>query len=1480
MKYKKAAPMEFLWYGYESGGKDARRDRPVQFSSLRTDHDLKPIGDPVELFCRPALDYLQQPKASLVHGHSIAKQRRRGVVEAEFARRIYEEFSRPTTCIVGYNAFRYDHVVTQFLFYRNLRDPYAWHKKGIGNSKWAIIDLVRAAYALRPDILRWPLGESGQPSFTLSQLAEKNNLASATHDASAGVRAMIGLAGLIRRRRPGLFNHYLKLRDIEEVAKAVSGSFLWVSGYLGNAHGSTRLMAPVYVSDDLRDVLAVDLAHDPARLLNCTDEELKSAVLTGDNSFHLYRIKTDTCPFVFPCRLDGPREAGLLTSKTADRLKLDAAAIRCHYAMLKADSTITDRIRTVYGFRGFKDEQVDVDYALSSGFIGLDDRQKLDRMLSDDPECSSAADLIFEDERLPELVFRYRARNYFTALSQKEKERWLTHCRACHLTLDDDGKTAMDRLDEAIEKERVQQTGRAQWILDDLQRHGARLKKWLQSARLDAIDLNTPRVGIGHLFTTGGNPKTDRILHVVGERLFVGDRVPEAREWVLHTHRHITKRLFEMTRLGGSVFNKAPTWREAKSDVADFFAELDVLFVFDADRQVEWFSQVILEGEVDFPVLVDLMEMGKFFLPAAGLLISEHDILDILPQERRVAGASRLSTVVRGLRFLLERIISVIQADSDKYRVYDLLQRALAASDPPKDFLALLRVAEIASGICWDESLRRVLLSEPVSGVAENTPSQQDSELSLLATGETESEESTTAKGSSVKRMSLELIDQWFRALPKHFEGFKERTSQREFAKFCAEAMNKGGLYAAEAGTGTGKTMGYLIAASEFLRLNSSLQVIVASSTKNLIMQIIEEDFGRLLGKTTKYRGIRTAVLKGKNNYLCTTALFDLLESDKFKTGSASDRLAWLYLFMLWRYADGRWDGVPGGRLRTRFGSLPEFAKHVNAVDACIPGVCNLGGWCVYPQALERAQHADLIVTNHHKLALLDLGPFSSDGVCVIDEADQFADNTRSALTKNLTQSALARFIRGLRGSPTRRSWLRNLERRLQAAASDSDSDDIRKRLEHVLSECQAMDRHSQSIDGAASNERVRTARHWKTLSKDCTVVLQKALIGIAESAGRIASELDEISKSSRYDPAQRKERTQSDGRTLADELRRVLLYKRWSDEMASTASSIASSYPSDDVVHVFESSGSDWTIDLIPFNITSVMDDLQKSLRTVILTSATLYVDDSLNFLSGELGRHDESSQLFDNDHAKQFSSPFAFDKQVGGVVMTDNVLYNYRQFKLDHSLYDQWKSNIARGIAVLSVATYGRTLVLFTNQNEMEDIFAQVAPVLRDYDIVPLLQCGQSHAEIERFRRVEYSVLFGVNRFWTGADFKGKTLSQVVIVRLPIPNSFFPLNRHRYMLYKDRYWSIYGDRVVKFRMQQGFGRLIRGEKEAGLFVVLDQRLKTDSRMEHYQEAVPISMAREVSEVSVAKQGLRFLGLTPEFNDRSIDLEEVERRF
>ena len=243
----------------------------------------------------------------------------------------------------------------------------------------------------------------------------------------------------------------------------------------------------------------------------------------------------------------------------------------------------------------------------------------------------------------------------------------------------------------------------------------------------------------------------------------------------------------------------------------------------------------------------------------------------------------------------------------------------------------------------------------------------------------------------------------------------------------------------------------------------------------------------------------------------------------------------------------------------------------------------------MYPQSVKRAAESDLIVTNHHKLVSLNLSQFRPESVCVIDEAGQFADNARNALTKNLTRQALERLVRSLRGSPQRRGLLGALQRRLEnsarAAESDVGSDGIRRRIAHILSECDAMSRYSRSIAGVGSDLKLgKGSWRWNLLPDALLADLQKALNGIVRSADRIASALDEISKSWLYDPVRSERRNQSECDRLANELRRVRRYEHWSKEMKSDVDSIASSYPSDNFVHGFGSWCYDWTVGQIPF--------------------------------------------------------------------------------------------------------------------------------------------------------------------------------------------------------------------------------------------------------------------------------------------------------
>ena len=139
----------FYWHDYETFGVDPRADRPAQFAGLRTDLQLNPVEEPLELHCRLSPDYLPHPEACLLTGIGPARVAQLGLCERDFITAIHAQLARPETCTVGYNSLRFDDELTRCTLFRNLLDPYAreWQH---GNSRWDLLDVLRLARAFRP----------------------------------------------------------------------------------------------------------------------------------------------------------------------------------------------------------------------------------------------------------------------------------------------------------------------------------------------------------------------------------------------------------------------------------------------------------------------------------------------------------------------------------------------------------------------------------------------------------------------------------------------------------------------------------------------------------------------------------------------------------------------------------------------------------------------------------------------------------------------------------------------------------------------------------------------------------------------------------------------------------------------------------------------------------------------------------------------------------------------------------------------------------------------------------------------------------------------------------------------------------------------------------------------------------------------------------------------------------------------------------
>jgi len=426
-------PDTFYWHDYETFGAHPARDRPAQFAGLRTDGELNVIGDPLVLYCRPANDFLPHPEACLVTGITPQRALAAGVPECEFIARIHEELAIPGTCGVGYNSIRFDDEVTRNTLYRNFFDPYEREWRN-GNSRWDIIDMVRTAYALRPEGIEWPLREDGLPSFRLEDLTSANDLThEEAHDALSDVHATIALAQLVRSRQPRLFDYVLQHRDKRSVQAQldIPGMMpvLHVSGMFGAARHNIALIAPLAAHpDNKNEVICFDLAAAPDILFDLPVERLRDLLFTpagelpeGQARPGLKSVHTNKCPVLVTPKMADPA--------TAERLGIDGDRCRQHLEALRVHrqrdaAGFTTKIQAIYRGRQF-DEISDPDLMLySGGFFSDSDKRVMARVRAKSPEELATETFVFEDRRLPEMLFRYRARNYPESLGAEERAHW------------------------------------------------------------------------------------------------------------------------------------------------------------------------------------------------------------------------------------------------------------------------------------------------------------------------------------------------------------------------------------------------------------------------------------------------------------------------------------------------------------------------------------------------------------------------------------------------------------------------------------------------------------------------------------------------------------------------------------------------------------------------------------------------------------------------------------------------------------------------------------------------------------------------------------------------------------------------------------------------------------------------------------------------------------------------------------------------
>ena len=415
----------FFWYDLETSGLSGRYDRAMQFAGIRTDENLQQIGEPVNLLLQLPADTLPSPEALMVTGITPQKCRQEGLSEAEFAKFLAEEICTPGTTMVGYNSTRFDDEFLRHIFWRNFYDPYEWHYAE-QRDRWDLLDVVRMTRALRPDGIKWPMLK-GKEANRLELLARQNKLPQEhAHDALSDVEALIGLAKLLRQKQPRLYDFLWQNHDKKAVAKLGNlddpQPFVYVSGRYAKYSGNLTVAFPLAPGKTPGSTLVYDLQMDPEELA-AKRSGAEGKAEAAENPLHSFvkELRYNRNPAVAPL--------SVLRDQDAERLGLDMKRVKQNLQKLLARRDIADQLTAAWSERPDFPPAADVEGRLYDGF-GFDaDKPKARAVREASPEELADFHPTFRDERLEELLFRYKARNFPRSLSESEKTRWQAFCQ-------------------------------------------------------------------------------------------------------------------------------------------------------------------------------------------------------------------------------------------------------------------------------------------------------------------------------------------------------------------------------------------------------------------------------------------------------------------------------------------------------------------------------------------------------------------------------------------------------------------------------------------------------------------------------------------------------------------------------------------------------------------------------------------------------------------------------------------------------------------------------------------------------------------------------------------------------------------------------------------------------------------------------------------------------------------------------------------